>query len=407
MIFLSAIRLVQNVQLVCFAVVFLCMVLQSPRDNRLRWLLCNYVLGAIGAVFAWKALHPPALPAYLLGFEIPQLRYACLHLAVVSFVQRGKRTRWLSLLLPLACLPVYLLGNGTAVQMQQYNALALGLAIQTIWTAWLLLQSREEMTRWPRSLMGGFLVLYAAMEAARIAVTLHTGHSPAQAAPLLDEFSIDMFVVASTLTPLAFIWMMNSRLLADLKTQIVLDPLTGLLNRRGFQAVFERVLARYETTGENFALAVADLDHFKSINDTYGHVEGDAVLCATADLLRRNLRSTDFIGRLGGEEFVILLCDAQPDEALELIERTRQALAQSAIPIDGGLIQVTASFGLTTPTVGGCLTLTRLLHEADSAMYEAKAQGRNRTRVQDHVFVAPQSLRIGCDGHSRIVATTS
>jgi len=200
---------------------------------------------------------------------------------------------------------------------------------------------------------------------------------------------------------------MNSRLLADLKLQIVLDPLTGLLNRRGFQAVFERVLARYDSAGEHFALAVADLDRFKSINDTYGHVEGDAVLCTTADLLRRNLRSTDFIGRLGGEEFVILLCDAQPDEALELIERTREALAQSAIPIDGGLIQVTASFGLTTPTGGSPLTLTRLLQEADRAMYEAKAQGRNRTRVRDHVLVAPQPLQIAYDGHSRIVATTS
>jgi len=398
MIFLSAVRLVQSIQLVCFAAVFLFMVLESPRDHRLRWLLANYLLGTVGALFAWKALHLPALPAYLLGFEIPQLRYTCLHLAVVSFVQRGARTRWLSLALPIACLPVYLLGNGlpgngSATQMQQYNALALGLAIQTVWTACLLFQSRERMTRWPRSLTGGFLILYGVMETARVAVALYTGQFPAQAAPLLDEFSIDMFVVASTLTPLAFIWMMNSRLLADLKLQIVLDPLTGLLNRRGFQGAFERVLDRYHTQGENFALAVADLDRFKSINDTYGHVEGDAVLRAAADLLRLHLRDTDAIGRLGGEEFVMLLSNVQPEEACELVERTRQALAQRPIAVSGGVIQVTASFGVVTPAGPDPVTLLRMLQEADNAMYAAKAGGRNRTRIGG--YAARQPLAIG------------
>jgi diguanylate cyclase (GGDEF)-like protein len=381
--FLAAIRLVQNIQLLCFAVIFLCMVCETPRDPRVRWLLANYLLGGIGALAAWKNLHVPGSVAYVLNFEIPQLRYATLHLAVVSFVGIGRNTRWLSVLLALACLPAYLIGNSPALQLQQYNVLAFGLAVQTLWTGILLFLRHEPLTRWPRSLMGGFLLLYAAMEAARIGVTLATGHGPAQSAPLLDSLSIDIFVVAGSLTPLAFIWMMNSRLLADLKVQSVCDPLTSLLNRRGFQKAFDRLCETHLETGQEFALAVADLDRFKSINDTYGHVEGDAVLYRAATLFQRELRPGDVVGRLGGEEFVFLFPETEPAQALSITERLRAALEHAIFPVPGGVVNVTASFGVTTSTGRPAPTLVALLREADAAMYQAKAAGRNLTFLSE------------------------
>jgi len=379
--FLSAIRLVQNIQLICFAVIFLCMFCENPRDNRIRWLLANYLLGGIGALAAWKDLHVPAPLGYALSFEIPLLRYAAIHLAVVSFVGIGRQTRWIPAALSLACLPVFLLGHSPALQMQQYNLLALVLAIQTLWTAALLGLSREPLTRWPRFLMAGFLLVYAAMETARIAVTLATGSDPAHAAPWLESLSIDIFVVASSLTPLAFIWMMNSRLLADLRRQTVSDPLTRLLNRRGFQEAFERLCAAHIASGREFALAVADLDRFKSINDTYGHVEGDTVLYRVATIFQRELRPGDVIGRLGGEEFVFLFAEAGPAQAVSITERLRAALEQATFPVPGGNLNVTASFGVTTALGHKASSLVALLREADTAMYEAKTAGRNLIRL--------------------------
>jgi diguanylate cyclase (GGDEF)-like protein len=396
--FLSAIRLVQNVQLLCFAVIFLCMLFETPRDARVRWLLANYLLGGIGALAAWKALHVPTTATYVLNFEIPQLRYAALHLAVVSFVGLGRRTRWLAPLLALACLPFYLLGNSPALQLQQYNVLAFGLAVQTSWTAILLFRCHEPMTRWPRSLMGVFLLVYAAMEATRIAVTLAAGRDPGQSAPWLQTISIDVFVVASSLTPLAFIWMMNSRLLADLKLQTVSDPLTSILNRRGFQEAFDRLCESHRVSGRAFALAVADLDRFKSINDTYGHVEGDSILYRVAALFKRELRPGDVIGRLGGEEFVFLFAEAGAAQAVSITERLRAALERTTFPIAGGDLHVTASFGVTTSIGDSAPSLIMLLREADAAMYAAKEAGRNLTRLSKPPPTAPNAavLDISC-----------
>jgi diguanylate cyclase (GGDEF)-like protein len=379
--FLAAIRLVQNIQLLCFAVIFLCMLVENPRDSRVRWLVVNYLLGGIGALVALKSLHVPATAAYVLNFEIPQLRYAALHLAVVSFVDLGRRTRWLAPLLALACVPAYLLGHTPALQTQQYNVLAGGLAVQTCWTAMLLFKSQEVMTRLPRTLIGTFLLIYCAVEIARLGVTMLTGHGPAMSAPWLETFSIDVFVVAGCLTPLAFIWMMNSRLLADLTLQTVSDPLTNLLNRRGFQEAFDRLCQSHIVAGKDFALAVADLDRFKSINDTYGHVEGDAVLCRAAALLKGELRRGDVIGRLGGEEFVFIFADSNPVQAMLLTERLRAALEETAFPVPGGVLHVTASFGVTTSCGRAAPSLILLLREADSAMYAAKNAGRNLTRI--------------------------
>jgi len=229
--------------------------------------------------------------------------------------------------------------------------------------------------------MGVFLLVYAAMEATRIAVTLAAGRDPGQSAPWLQTISIDIFVVASSLTPLAFIWMMNSRLLADLRRQTVSDPLTRLLNRRGFQEAFDRLCEAHLSSGREFALAVADLDRFKSINDTYGHVEGDAVLYRVATIFQRELRPGDVIGRLGGEEFVFLFAEVGAVQAVSITERLRAALEHASFPVPGGTLNVTASFGVTTAVAHKATSLVALLREADTAMYEAKAAGRNLIRL--------------------------
>lgn len=155
------------------------------------------------------------------------------------------------------------------------------------------------------------------------------------------------------------------------------DVLTGTLNRRAFfergESEVERGL-RYNTP---LSVLMIDLDHFKSINDNHGHAVGDTVLVAAADLLRSMMRNVDVIGRIGGEEFAVLLPYAELQTAAKLAERLRQALEGLEIAVADLSIHITASFGVATVNVAN-ESLDGALKRADAALYRAKESGRNR-----------------------------
>jgi diguanylate cyclase (GGDEF)-like protein len=156
------------------------------------------------------------------------------------------------------------------------------------------------------------------------------------------------------------------------------DLLTGVHNRRWMDEMFPRQIARSEHAGQPLALVMADIDHFKRLNDTYGHATGDVVLRAVARRLSDTLRPTDFLVRYGGEEFVALLPGATAETAHIAAERVRKAieheeyLSTTAI----GALRVTISLGIAILQPGD--TLERLIERADVALYQAKAAGRNR-----------------------------
>lgn len=152
------------------------------------------------------------------------------------------------------------------------------------------------------------------------------------------------------------------------------DPLTGLCNRRAFDAALAERLAG--GGGRLGALALFDLDHFKAVNDRHGHAAGDAVLRAFADVLRAGVRESDLVARLGGEEFVVLIDGADIDAARRVCERMRVRLAETEIPVPGGVVSVTVSAGIA-PLLPACST-EEVLSATDEALYRAKAEGRNR-----------------------------
>lgn len=164
----------------------------------------------------------------------------------------------------------------------------------------------------------------------------------------------------------------------------VTDPLTGLHNRRYALAHLDRMAARARETGRRFAVMVLDLDRFKSVNDTWGHAAGDAVLEAVAARLRQNLRPTDLIARIGGEEFLIALPDATVGTARLAAERLCRVIGETPVTLpDGrGAVLVTASVGLALgPELApdGIESLARdTLGRADSALLAAKSEGRNQ-----------------------------
>ncbi|UHL63488.1 sensor domain-containing diguanylate cyclase [Paralcaligenes sp. KSB-10] len=161
------------------------------------------------------------------------------------------------------------------------------------------------------------------------------------------------------------------------------DYLTGVFNRRYFVELVGRELARALRSKEPLSLLMIDIDHFKAVNDMWGHSGGDTVLRKVAQVIRGVLREVDVFGRIGGEEFAAVLIGADIEHALEIAQRLRTEVADAVIALaQGGQVRVTVSLGLTE-LMGRDIDLDGLLHEADEALYKAKRSGRNCVVVAD------------------------
>jgi diguanylate cyclase (GGDEF)-like protein len=163
----------------------------------------------------------------------------------------------------------------------------------------------------------------------------------------------------------------------NLERIAVTDRLTGLYNRTKLDEVFANELARVERYGESVAIILADIDHFKSVNDTYGHQVGDSVLVEFAATLRKLTRETDTAGRWGGEEFLVICPHLDLDGARILAERIRAAVAGHSFSVVG---QKTCSFGVASYRPGD--TADTMVKRADEALYEAKQHGRDRVVLE-------------------------
>ena len=161
-----------------------------------------------------------------------------------------------------------------------------------------------------------------------------------------------------------------------------IDSLTRLPNRSAILNTLAREINRARREGTSISVCVADLDNFKRINDTYGHAVGDIALCDAATRLQSKLRSYQTVGRLGGEEFLIVLPNCDADTAALVIERARVAVAEVPVVAEGAIINLTCSFGMTTLSPGVTGAAFSLVQTADRALYDAKANGRNCVAVR-------------------------
>ncbi|MBO7923430.1 GGDEF domain-containing protein [Alteromonas sp. KS69] len=160
------------------------------------------------------------------------------------------------------------------------------------------------------------------------------------------------------------------------KRQARYDPLTTILNRRGGQQQLEQELSRMQRNKKPFSIALADIDRFKSINDTFGHDAGDEVLKKVASVFSSRLRAQDGLSRWGGEEFLFIFPETNEQDARMVTEQIRENLSANAIPVDNKSHRVTSSFGVCEITPS--MTLTTALNLADQALYQAKNDGRNK-----------------------------
>jgi diguanylate cyclase (GGDEF)-like protein len=169
------------------------------------------------------------------------------------------------------------------------------------------------------------------------------------------------------------------------------DPLTGLYNRRYLMTALDQEMERTRRTGLPTSLVMLDLDHFKRLNDTFGHRFGDTVLCRVAVILKENTRRLDIPCRYGGEEFALVIPGTRLPQAVQLAFRLKDLLARSGEEISGRQIGLTASFGVDTMTVRRNLTPETFLQQADRWLFLAKARGRNTVCYPDRLQIGPEA----------------
>jgi diguanylate cyclase (GGDEF)-like protein len=210
-------------------------------------------------------------------------------------------------------------------------------------------------------------------------------------------FSIELVLYAIG-TVFVIFMLVSERAVTAHKTAASVDPLTGMFNRRGFAEATSRLIEREANAGRPVTVLIFDIDHFKSINDRFGHPAGDEILKLFAIILVNTLRLTDLSGRIGGEEFAALLPCAL-EEGLVAAERVREAFANSGIAVEDGPVDTTVSIGAAGGPAGTELEV--LLAAADTALYQAKRGGRNRVEAAEELPLSLENWRRKTAGVTR------
>jgi diguanylate cyclase (GGDEF)-like protein len=351
----------------------------QERTGALAWWGLAYLIGS-GSGALWR-FGQPALPA------LPASLATVLLFVAVGMVWSGARqfhgqpVRWIAMLFGatfwlLACfVPAFATSAAARIVVS-----AIIVASYTFLIADELRRERRKsiIRRWPAGLvpiLHGAIFLFPVT----LATTIPDDgiHTIARGWIAVYAIEIVLYVVGT-----AFIVLMlaKDRTVRLYKTAATTDPLTGLLNRRGFFEAVGIVMGRRRGAASAISVLAFDLDHFKSINDRYGHAVGDEVLQMFARVARETMRGGDIVGRLGGEEFVGLLAGTLAEAAIAA-ERVRAALAAASVVQNGHHIAVTVSIGVACGAPSEAID--QIIARADAALYHAKSQGRNRVEMAD------------------------
>ncbi len=378
---IHAILALYTVQMAFFAAVWLAMArMRLSRRATLHWGLASVLLTAGMGVVLLRPWLPPAL-----GMALPNLLHlgACLLIArgVRVFVRRPTADR-LPLLLAGGA-GIVVTGVSVAGAWHGLTVIAGGVAMGA-----LLLRAANDVRTGlatefgrasalacgvPLGLIGG-MMLARGLSAL---IGVEGGGQPLDTGQTRQVVLALALVLLAMAMHLAMAGMLMLRLTERLRHLSQHDALTGVLNRRAFGQRLDAERARRQRQPAPLALLALDLDHFKAINDRWGHAAGDAVLVAAAGLLQREARSVDAVARMGGEEFALLLPGTDLDGAHRLAERVLSALRDMVIVHDGEPLRVTASIG-AAESADTAEDAEELLKRADRALYLAKAGGRDR-----------------------------
>lgn len=358
-------------------VLFLYMWRQDRRAPWFGWLAFSYLTAAVAAALIGPRGHIPDIVSMGAGTAVLLLCLGGLWMGARVF--EGRKVLWWPLVAaPGLWLLAFAIPNFTGLLGLRVALASIPAAAFFFLSAWELWRGRHEVLQSRKAAIafhvsGGIFFTFRIFSIALIPFPL----GGLQVAPWATAaFNLTTFVHALFLSVL-MIALTKERRENEQRALAESDALTGLPNRRAFGSEAERLLRRQKHNRAPLALLILDLDHFKSINDRFGHDAGDRVLVEFSAVLSNNLRASDYRFRMGGEEFCCLLPGLTLREAQAVAERICEAFQATQVEVLGGMVRGTVSIGISSSDICG-YELEDLLNEADAATYEAKATGRNR-----------------------------
>lgn len=367
--------------LACGSLALFVVRLTSPNLQGIGWLSGSFAAGSFSAALLATSQKPIFTVLFAdLGLLIS---FMLLHVAVLKLVKDAPVPFWhAGFLLGLQMLVDMFRVIGLIEGRPRLITIGVLVAVQTATTALVLWRFSRSQLRVPATFSAVLLASFAAFNLFRSGVVFFDFRNRALNHNLTN-IAFSLFVAMALGLAFGFFWMTTAALTRDLEDMASTDPLTRLYNRRVFLKWCEKELLRTQRTQEPFSLLMLDLDHFKRINDHFGHHAGDEVLCAAVEKMQDSVRGLDVLCRWGGEEFAVLLPNA-PAEATRIVaERIRENVG--TVVIRGGRaaaqdlqpLELTVSIGAATyrDLDDG---LAAMLQRADRALYAAKAAGRNR-----------------------------
>lgn len=348
-----------------------------PGERACRYWAAGAALTAAGFLLVWLRGVIPDIFSVILANALFVAGYGLVVIGVNVFMGEAARFGWLAAVVIGMFVSALYFTYGVSdvgARIVVVSTLTGGMAL---WCAGRLAVGAPPGMRLTQGLTAAVFVLHGVPLLVRAWVTYVGGTTGGLFAPsvLHAVVFVDLTLAAIGLA-FGFAAMTTRRLHLHLEKLASHDPLTGLLNRHALDAAIEREMARSARHLYPLSVLVMDLDHFKRINDTFGHDAGDAVLKAFAQAAAAALRRDDVLGRQGGEEFLALLPGSGHASALVVAERIRAAVAATSLLHDGRTVGVTVSIGVATARDSG--SWEPALRAADAALYEAKRTGRNR-----------------------------
>ena len=352
------------------------------RDGLGRW-AAALLVNAIGHLLIMLRGLIPDVFSVVVGNLMLSSVFVGMIAAVYQF--QGRPVRW-----PLLLAPPLLVLVFVSVFIDNFPArvsfVGLVIGLQALWALLAALSHRHATVGRGQWLLVAGLLLEAVVLGVRALVAIST-HS--EATNILQSSALQTLTFLATfsvvlVSSVGFVFMSRDRADENNRVLAALDPLTGVANRRSLIAALDRDMARAQRMREPMALMMVDIDHFKDVNDRYGHPAGDRVLCSVVNVLRQRVRAQDLVGRYGGEEFMVLLPDTGLTGAQQLARALCKAVEESRCPADGVPgpgIAVTVSIGVFGGRLGSGDSWDMLIAAADRALYQAKNNGRNRVEV--------------------------
>lgn len=354
----------------------------SPRLRGVGMLGAAFAAGALGAGLMLTSRTLPWLS--VLGVDLSLLlSFVLLHVAVLRLVDDSDLPFWHGgLLLGLQALIDGFVMHGELGWRARVISLSLLVAIQGMTTAVVLWRLAQRQVRAPALFNSLVLFAFGLVNVGRAGMQVFAPNLR-HANYLMSLAVFGLYIAVAMGMAFGFFWMTTSMLVGELEHMASTDPLTRLYNRRVFLKWCEKELLRSQRSGVPFSLLMVDLDHFKRVNDNFGHQTGDEVLCAAVEQMQDSVRGIDVLCRWGGEEFAVLLPNA-PREATRLVaERIRENIEKVTHLAARTPAQMNEAFQLTV-SIGASTYrdlddgLGDMIQRADEALYRAKTAGRNR-----------------------------